>query len=392
MSHRLISRNQDLKRLRDEGYDVEVRAGYLLIKSVPYVTADRRVQRGVLASTLDLAGDTTIRPGSHVAMFSEAPRRADGSLMTDIIASSRVAPIDSALVMTHDLSSKPRAGYADYYEKMTTYVRIISHAAQAIEPQATAIVSPVIADHEGESAFEYVDTASSRADINAITARLASEVIAIVGLGGTGSYVLDLVAKTPVKEIHLFDADHFLQHNAFRAPGAPSIEDLRSKPTKVDYLQRIYSRMHRRIVAHAYRLDSSNASELARMTFTFLCLDNPAAKPPLIDTLSEIGISFIDVGMGLYVADGQVHGTVRTTSSTASMRAHITSTVSFSEAPEFNDDYRTNVQIADLNALNAALAVIKWKKLAGFYGDLDREHSSLYVVNGNQLINEDKAG
>jgi hypothetical protein len=31
---------------------------------------------------------------------------------------------------------------------------------------------------------------------------------------------LDFVAKTPVEEIHLFDSDVFLQHNAFRAPGA----------------------------------------------------------------------------------------------------------------------------------------------------------------------------
>jgi hypothetical protein len=37
------------------------------------------------------------------------------------------------------------------------------------------------------------------------------------GLGGTGSYILDLVSKTPVNEILLFDSDDFLQHNAFRS-------------------------------------------------------------------------------------------------------------------------------------------------------------------------------
>jgi tRNA A37 threonylcarbamoyladenosine dehydratase len=45
-------------------------------------------------------------------------------------------------------------------------------------------------------------------------------------MGGTGSYILDLVAKTAVMEIHLFDGDDFNQHNAFRAPGAASLEDL----------------------------------------------------------------------------------------------------------------------------------------------------------------------
>ena len=59
--------------------------------------------------------------------------------------------------------------------------------------------------------------------------------VAIAGPGGTGSYVLDLVAKTPVRDIHLFDGDSFMSHNAFRAPGAASLEELRALPKKVDY-------------------------------------------------------------------------------------------------------------------------------------------------------------
>lgn len=75
-----------------------------------------------------------------------------------------------------------------------------------------------------------------------ITAKLAVEKLAIVGLGGTGAYVLDLIAKTPVKEIHLFDGDKFSSHNAFRAPGAASIDDLHKQNLKVEYLHAIYSR------------------------------------------------------------------------------------------------------------------------------------------------------
>ena len=41
--------------------------------------------------------------------------------------------------------------------------------------------------------------------------------------------------------------------------------------------------------------------------------------------------------------------------------------------------YSHNIQIAELNALNAALAVIKWKKLAGFYVDLEGEHFTVYL-------------
>ena len=57
-----------------------------------------------------------------------------------------------------------------------------------------------------------------RAGISDLNAMLRGQKIAIVGLGGTGSYILDLIAKTEVSEIHLIDADEFVNHNAFRAP------------------------------------------------------------------------------------------------------------------------------------------------------------------------------
>ena len=63
--------------------------------------------------------------------------------------------------------------------------------------------------------------------------------------------------------------------------------------------------------------------------------------------------------------------------------------ISFSDDADRNE-YDVNIQIADLNALNAALAVIKWKKLFGFYQDLDHEHHSTYTIGGNMLLNEDR--
>ena len=50
--------------------------------------------------------------------------------------------------------------------------------------------------------------------------------------------------------------------------------------------------------------------------------------------------------------------------------------VSFGEGLD-NDVYR-NIQVADLNMLNASMAVMKWKKIRGFYADDIAEHHSLY--------------
>ena len=52
------------------------------------------------------------------------------------------------------------------------------------------------------------------------------------------------------------------------------------------------------------------------------------------------------------------------------------------------DAYASNIQIAELNALNAAFAVIAWKKRMGFYQDCKNEHHSTYSLNCNLLLSE----
>ncbi len=43
-----------------------------------------------------------------------------------------------------------------------------------------------------------------------------------------------------------------------------------------------------------------------------------------------------------------------------------------------------------MNALNAALAVNRWKRHVGIYADLEGEHFSLYASDGNDITNEDQ--
>src|SRR5581483_1351399 len=127
--------------------------------------------------------------------------------------------------------------------------------------------------------------------------------VGIVGLGGTGAYILDQAAKTPAWEIHLFDGDRFSPHNAFRAPGAPSFEELRAEPQKVDYFHGIYSRMRSGIIPHNEYIDESNVDQLGEMSFVFLAFDRGSAKKLLVARLSEFGVPFVDVGMGVYEVD-----------------------------------------------------------------------------------------
>lgn len=398
MSHRLISRSGDLKQLRDEGYDIEIHPSvHLLVKDVPYVDEAKTVQRGTLVSRLDLADDVTLAPTDHTVRFiGSHPCRSDGTKLNELVNSTAPEDLGQGLKVNFSFSRKPTAdgqkrAYKDYYEKMATYVELLQGHARVIDPNATACTHPLIETSEEESVFLYLDTASSRAGIGAASEKLALSKIAIVGLGGTGSYVLDLVAKTPVKEIYLIDGDKFVQHNAFRSPSAASGDELRTPPFKVRYFAGLYSKMRRGIVSVESYLEPGNLDLLNGMDFVFLCLDRGADKRHIVEKLLELNIPFIDVGMGVELrADNSLAGILRVTTATPAKHDHLNSRIPFSD-PVANNEYATNIQIADLNALNAALAVIKWKKLFGFYSDLEHEHYSAYTIDGNHLLNEDKS-
>jgi len=382
-----------LKKLRDEGYDLEIRSGCLLVKDIPYVNSRQEVKRGILAVKLVLADNETACPDDHVAYFTgDYPCNEDGTEIAKIRHVSGERSLAENVVIHHSFSAKPKPAnsYPDYYAKVTTYVSILSGPAWRIDPKTTAKTFPFVEpENNSDEPFNYIDTASSRAEIVAVTQMLARKQVAIIGLGGTGSYVLDLIAKTPVKEIHIYDGDTFLQHNAFRSPGAPSGDDLRRKQPKVTYFKNLYAKMHRGIVDHAVYVDTRNVEELRGLDFVFLCLDKGGAKRLIVEKLEEFSVPFNDAGMGIQLNNGALGGIVRVTTSTEKKRDHLRSRVSFGDAAGGNE-YDHNIQIADLNALNAALAVIKWKKLFGFYRDLKSEHHSQYSIDGNLLVNEDR--
>lgn len=391
MPHPLIALSPDLIRLQNDGFDIEIRANHLLVHDVPYVNSKREVCRGILVSDLTLSGDITGPPQNHVALFAgDQPCDMAGYPITAILHAVQRQDMGQGVVIDRSFSNKPAAGYGDYFHKITTYVAIISGPARALDPTATAETFKV-RDAEDNSPFQYVDTASSRAGISQITRKLALSRAVIVGLGGTGAYTLDLLAKTPVQRIDLFDGDQFLQHNAFRGPGAPSIELLRSKPWKVDYWQSIYSHMHKGIMANRCYLDDENLEQLAGADIVFLCMDAGPAKASIIRGLEQFGLTFIDVGMGLELVNDQILGQVRITSSTPANRAHVWNGRVSMAGGGVDDLYGRNIQVADLNMLNAALAVGRWKRMLGFYLDLEHEHHSVYAIDGNHLLNEEQA-
>ena len=386
MSHELISRSDDLQRLVQDGYEIEIRSGHLLLHRAPYVTSQRVVKYGQLVCPLTVNGLETGTPGDHTIYFAgEYPCDHTGAPIEALRNNSNRQELAQGLWVDHYFSAKPVGGnYEDYHHKMTHYAQVLGRCARRIDPGATARSGKLVLSTDPKDPFVFMETASSRAGVTRLNETLAGDRIGIVGLGGTGSYILDYVSKTRVSEIHLFDGDQFQQHNAFRAPGSTTIAELEKRPSKVQLYQERYAKMRKGIVAHESNVEAENADVLGELDFVFVAIDHNQTRQWLLPTLERLGVPFVDVGMGIEKADDKLLGVLRTSfgetpTSSATPRADVVS--------RDVGEYERNVQLVELNALNAAFAVIRWKKHRGFYLDLGQEDRSTYTIDGNHLSN-----
>jgi hypothetical protein len=263
-------------------------------------------------------------------------------------------------------SNKPEGGFPNFFEKIEHYVRVIS--APAIEKYgANPLTFGIDKESNDNSVFKFHDTLTSRAEIGDLAAKFKEEVIGIVGLGGTGSYLLDFFVKTPVKEIRAFDGDAYHVHNAFRSPGRLNESELGAGKAEVFRVR--YQNFRKGLVIERKYIDGSCAADFAGVTFAFVCVDKGSARAEIFDLLMSLNIPFIDVGMGLNRKRGPLSGTIRSTYYSADRAAAVRAMQLAEMADNPDDVYRANVQIAELNALNASLAMIRYKQLRGFYAD-----------------------
>ena len=385
MSQELISRSADLKRLVDDGYEIEIRSAHLILHRVPYVTCERTVKYGQLVCPLAVNGSKTGPPPDHTVYFAgEYPCDDLGAPIEALRNNSQRQELAKGLWIDHYFSANPVAGnYEDYHQKMVHYAQVIGRCAKRIDPGAIARAGNLSVSPDPDDPFVYTETASSRAGITRLNERLAGDRIGIIGLGGTGSYILDYVSKSRVAEIHLFDGDRFEQHNAFRAPGPTTVEELEQRPTKTRLYHERYIRMRRGIVAHEFDIEPDRVNALRDLDFVFVAVDNNT-RQWLLPRLKTMGVPFVDVGMGIEKTDDKLLGIVRTSyCETPKSLAKRRNGARMRDVAE----YERNVQTVELNALNAALAVIRWKKHRGFYKDFGREDRSTYTIDGNHMSN-----
>jgi hypothetical protein len=391
--HQLVSRNDDLRRLVEKGYAVAFDSSYLVIRDIPYLDSDGQLQIGAIVTKVKFIDQESVTQTDHQVFFAgSVPHGLDGKPIPNLGGGTTQLALSEAskdVVVERSFSNKPKTTgkFQDFFDKIESYVTIVSGPAIELyhaNPFTFRVVNEVVED----SVFKFQDTLTSRAEITDLSAKFRDDVIAIIGLGGTGAYVLEFLIKTPVREIRGFDLDPFHVHNAFRSPGRLEQAELGKSKAEV-YLSR-YKNFRTGFSVTRTLIDASSSADLNGVTFAFVCVDKGSSRAGIFDLLISKGIPFIDVGMGLGRKDGSLNGMLRTTYYSAEHGPKVRDKGLADLADTPDDLYRTNIQIGELNALNACLAVIRFKQLRGFYFEELPYYNLLFEVGDLRMAGESR--
>ena len=354
------------------GFTVGVESDVVQAVGVPCLLADGVVGTCTIVTSHDPAtGKPTKRIGGavhavRITVDAEHDGRvynADGTPIGNHIAGDRKSWSNISIRKGSQGSPQEDESAHDLIYRYAKQIVGAESAARYSETPSPAMRDP----------FKIPNTFEARAAIGPVQDRIRGQRIAIIGLGGTGAYVLDLVAKTPVMEIHLLDSDDVEWHNFMRAPGAPTAEEIESLDKgplfKVDYYHAKYASLREGIHPHAIRVDSpSMFGEFLSahpIDYAFVCIDQLTdSDSPRQDVvycaLSEAAVPFIDSGVSITLDDGTVRGAVTTS-------AYDAGSVAWKHAipnarVQGNVPGYRNVQLPEVNALAASLAVMEWRR------------------------------
>jgi ThiF family len=374
----LANHNDDIRRLLEKGYALRVDGANLVVRDIAYLDQQQSLQVGAIVAKLEFIDKYRVKQVDHQVYFAGSiPYGLDGQRIPNLGGGLTTVELSKPdVVVQRSFSNKPSTGFANFFDKIEHYVQII--AGPAIEKYgANPFTFGVDTDTIGNSAFKFHDTLTSRAEIGDLAAKFKNEVVAVIGLGGTGSYLLDFLVKTPVKEIRGFDGDAYHVHNAFRSPGSLGESELGN--SKAGVYQGRYQNFRDGLLLKRKYIDRSSVEDFNGVTFAFVCVDKGSARAEVFDLLIDLQIPFIDVGMGLNRKRGPLSGTIRATYYDVGNAIDVRNMQLAEMVDDPDDIYRANVQIAELNALNASIAMIRYKQLRGFYVD---DNQSFHLLMG----------
>lgn len=366
-----MSRLVDLSQ--EEGFTVETLGRIVRVTGIPCMFKD-----GVGGTcTIEKSHDPVSgKPGSEESGASHAVRVITDGGSDGLVYQADGNPIGLRIGgdgESWSLISLRKGGERSPQEDESTHELLYRYVKQIVGAVKAARHSEAVPSPTAHP-FKIPYTFAAR--IGPVEDSISGQRIAIIGLGGTGSYILDLIAKTLVAEIHLLDGDIIQWHNLLRTPGAPIDAEFEGVKLgsllKVEYLRSKYADLRKGI--HPHQVDSlpSFRQFLAEhpIDYAFVSIgqaeDGSGRQDGVYTALSEKGIPFIDSGISTTLVESAVAIAVSTGFYGKGSLAWRKTIPSPQLGGVQQPGYR-NVQLPEMNALAAALAVMEWRRRTGQY-------------------------
>ena len=272
------------------------------------------------------------------------------------------------------LSMMRKAGeYEDAWQALRTYVNAIYSGFKTAETQSSASI-------QRPYTFEILGDKSA-AEVEWLDL-VAGERVAILGLGGVGAWIADLIAKSDVYELHGWDHDVIEPKNIIRMPGAVD-PDWIGKP-KSEWFEQTYSSIHRRVRGHRVKVTEDNVQEVvANTTFAFVAVDEDESRMTACEAISRARIPFVSVGLSLGRSDRQATASIRVVTGHTDRESWRGGIPRVGQAGQ--DDY-ARLELPDVSAMAAGWAVQSWRKMRGQMLRSQPEECIVYRAEDSSIV------
>ena len=241
-----------------------------------------------------------------------------------------------------------------------------------------------------------------RANVGGVERSASRQAVAVLGAGGTGSHVIDLLVRTQVKRIVVVDDDTMELKNVMRCPGGITHEEMSrihaGGVRKSEYHVKTRKAFPTEVIARNTLASRATGAELKEggVTFAFVCMGQKAGaeqgrQDDVYEGLMEVGIPFIDTGISLAIEGGVLRGSVTTIKCAGGSD---TWKVDIPNAGlKGGEALYHNVQVPEINAIAAAFAILEWRRVTNQYRD-EQEESRIakYLVEENAIRTGGRGG
>ena len=188
----------------------------------------------------------------------------------------------------------------------------------------------------------------------------------VIGAGGTGTWIVDILSKTNVGEIHVWDHDKIERRNVKRAPGGERAWAKHVGAAKAEACQAIYGSGNVRVIPHVKRVEEINVDAATTGSYLFIAVDDEESQELIEKHAISRRIRFSSVGMSVDYEHGTAKGSI-----------HIRNqeTERTGGGTKGGQNAYQVLCVPEAHAASAAMAVFQWRHYSGQIA-LDTGHNT----------------